>query len=90
MSGRQRRGEQKEWETAEKEEEVLQASEQIFPCSLWRTHAGADGCSGRTAANAESMLEQIFLDRSCGLWRAHAGVEEKGKKEGVEERNQLY
>lgn len=34
------------------------------------------------------MLEQIFFDRSCGLWRAHAGVEEKGEKEGVEERNQ--
>jgi len=77
MSDRWRRREQKEGETTEKEEVVVQTSEQVFPCSLWRIRAGGDRYSTRTAANPmqNSTLEQIFLDRNCGLWKAHAGAD---------------
>lgn len=62
-------GNKKEWETAEKQE-VLQASGCIFPLQCVE-NACLD--TRKNAANAESMLKQLFLDRSCGLWRTHAG-----------------
>lgn len=70
--------------TRKDREEVLQAPDQGFPCSLWRTmveqvphcslwrpHAAAGGCVLKEAAASGEPTPS----RNCGLWRGvHTGA----------------
>lgn len=73
-----------------KGEEMLQAPELGFPCSLWRAmreqvshcslwmcpeEAAAGGCVTKQAAASGAPTPEQRLGRNCGLWRGvHTGA----------------